>query len=138
MAIVGFNFTRVSAERGTPARGRIEVKNNVQIKEVEKTDFSFGAAKQAGLKIIFEFKSVYNPKIGEIALEGELLDIEDEKSVQEVLGEWKKKKKLPDNIMSMVINSILTKCNIEALIMSKELNLPPPIPMPKVVAKPKQ
>jgi len=32
----------------------------------------------------------------------------------------------------MVINSILGRCNIQALIMSKELNMPPPIPMPKV------
>lgn len=138
MAIVGFNFTKVSAERGTPARGRIEVKNNVQIKEVEKTDFSFGAAKQAGLKMIFEFKSVYNPRIGEIAFEGEILDLEDDKVVQDVLGEWKKKKKLPDQLMSTIINAILTKCNIQALVMSRDLNLPPPIPMPKVLVKPKQ
>ncbi|PIN86641.1 hypothetical protein COV19_03960 [Candidatus Woesearchaeota archaeon CG10_big_fil_rev_8_21_14_0_10_44_13] len=132
MAMVGFNFTKISAERKAIPRGKLGVKNNVSIKEVEKTDLFLGSLKQNGLKILFEFRSIYEPKIGEILLEGEILDMEDEKIIEDVLKGWKKSKKLPDGLMNMVINSILGRCNIQALIMSKELNMPPPIPMPKV------
>lgn len=136
MAIVGFNFTKISAERKSAPKGKIGVKNNISIKEVEKTDLFLGSTKQPGLKIIFEFASIYEPKIGEIALQGEILDIEDEKIVNDVLKGWKSSKKLPDSLMSMVVNSMLTRCNIQALIMSKELMLPPPIPLPKMGQKP--
>ena len=41
-------------------------------------------------------------------------------------------KKIAKDIMSRVLNAVLAKCNIEALILSQEVNLPPPIPLPKV------
>lgn len=132
MAIVGFSFTKISAERKEIPRGKLGIKNNVSVKDVAKTELFLGSMKQNGLKIIFEFKSVYEPKIGEIVLEGEILDMEDEKIVEDVLKGWKKNKKLPDGLMNMVVNSLLNKCNIQALIMSKELNMPPPIPLPRV------
>ncbi|MFC1732644.1 hypothetical protein ACFL6I_20265 [candidate division KSB1 bacterium] len=136
MAIVGFSFTKISAEKNSAAKGKIGIKNNVSIKEVEKTDLHLGTAKQTGLKIKYEYKSVYEPKMGEILLQGEVLDLEDEKIIQDVLKGWKKNKKLPDGLMTLVINSILTRCNIQALIMSKELALPPPIPLPKMGKQP--
>lgn len=138
MAIVGFNFTKISAEKKSAPKGRIGIKNNVSVKEVEKTDLFLGSMKQNGLKITFEFKSVYEPKMGEIVLQGEILDMEDEKIIQDVLKDWKKNKKLPDSLMNMVVNSILNRCNIQALIMSKELAMPPPIPLPKLGQRPAQ
>lgn len=136
MAIVGFNFTKISAEKKAVPKGKIGIKNNVSIKDVEKTDLFLGSAKQAGIKIKYEFKSIYEPKMGEIVLQGEILDLEDEKIIQDVLKGWKKNKKLPEGLMSMVVNSILNRCNIQALIMSKELAMPPPIPLPRVGQKP--
>ena len=52
--------------------------------------------------------------------------------VKEVLDGWKKDKKLPKEIMTTILNSVLTKCNIQALILSEQINLPPPIPLPKL------
>ena len=40
-----------------------------------------------------------------------------------------------EEVMAQVINSVLTKSNIQALILSRDVNLPPPIPMPKVNMK---
>ena len=48
---------------------------------------------------------------------------------------WKKNKAIPKEAMTAVINTALTKCNIQALILSQQVNLPPPIPLPKVGAK---
>ena len=46
-----------------------------------------------------------------------------------------KDKKIPKEVMTPVLNNILAKSNVEALVLSRELNLPPPIPLPKVEVK---
>ena len=37
--------------------------------------------------------------------------------------------------MSKVLNFVLAKCNIKALALSQDVNLPPQIPLPKLTAK---
>ncbi len=130
--IVGFGFTKLSAEKKEAAKGKIDINNNVSIKDVKEDSFSLGNDKQNVLKFIFEFTSKYEPAIGTILFEGELLYLEDSKKTKEILTSWKKEKKIPKEIMAGLLNTILTKCNVQALILSQEVNLPPPIPMPKV------
>ena len=130
--IVGFGFTKLSAERKEAAKGKIDINNNVTIKNVEEADISFGSNKQNVIKFIFEFTSKYEPNVGMILFEGELLYMEDPKKTKEILTSWKKDKKVPKELMAGLLNTILTKCNIQALILSQEINLPAPIPMPKV------
>lgn len=135
--IVGFGFKKLSAEKYDAAAGKIDINNNVSIKDVQEDSFSFGKEKQSILKFMFEFTSKYNPSVGTILFEGELLYLEDQKKIKEILSSWKKDKKVPKEIMAGLLNTILTKCNIQALILSQEVNLPPPIPLPKVqVASP--
>ena len=130
--IVGFGFTKLSAERKEAAKGKIDINNNVTIKNVEEADISLGKDKQNVAKFLFEFTSKYEPNVGIILFEGELLYMEDPKKIKELLAGWKKDKKIPSEIMANLLNTILTKCNVQALILSQEINLPPPIPMPKV------
>lgn len=135
MAIVAFNFNKISVERKGVPRGKINIKNNISIKDVQKADLSLGKAKQAGLRFIFEYVSKYDPNVGEVKLEGDVLDLEEEKKVKEILDGWKKNKKLPQDLTAAVINNVLNKCNIQALVLSKEVNLPPPINLPRVGVK---
>ena len=130
--IVGFGFTKLSAEKHEAAKGKIDINNNVSIKDVKEDNFTFGKNEQNVIKFIFEFTSKYEPAIGTILFEGELLYMEDPKKAKEILSSWKKDKKIPKDIMAGLLNTILTKCNVQALILSQEVNLPPPIPMPKV------
>ncbi len=132
MAIVGFSFDKMSVERKGAVKGKVNIKNNVSIKSVEKTDLSLGSAKQDGLRFTFEFVASYEPKIGEILLGGEVLDLQPEKKVEEVVKSWKKDKKVDGALMTQVLNTVLSRCNVQALILSKDMNLPPHIPLPKV------
>jgi len=102
---------------------------------VESTDLSLGKNKEAGLAFTFEFKSIYEPEIGEIIIEGEVIYLLDSKKVKEVLDRWKKESKVEAEILGDVLNAALSKCNIQALIMSRDINLPAPIPLPKVGIK---
>ena len=130
--IVGFGFTKLSAEKGEQPKGKIDINNNVTVKDVKEADISLGKGNQNVLKFMFEFTSKYGPNVGTILFEGELLYLEDSKKTKEILSMWKKDKKIPKELMGSLLNAILTKCNVKALILSQEVNLPPPVPLPKV------
>ena len=132
MAIVGFNFAKINVERKEVQRGKINISNNVAIKDVESTDISLGKEKQNALKFTFEFTSKFEPKIGSILLGGDLIYLGDAKKVKEVLDGWKNDKSIPKDVMTSILNTVLTKCNIQALILSQDVNLPPPVPLPRV------
>ena len=134
--IVGFSFKKLSAERHEAAKGKIDINNNVTIKDVQEDSFSLGKSNQNVLRFTFEFTSKYEPNVGNILFEGDLLYMEETKITKEILGSWKKDKRIPKDIMAGLLNTILTKCNVQALILSQEVNLPPPIPMPKVQIAP--
>jgi hypothetical protein len=135
--IVGFGFTKLSAEKNANSKGKIEINNNVTIKSVEEADVPLGRDKQAALKIVFNFISKYSPDMGSINFEGEIIYMADGKKGKEIVASWKKDKKLPKDLMAPILNTVLTRCNIKALILSQEVNLPPPIPLPKVSLEPK-
>ena len=79
MTIVGFNFTKLNTEKHGGIQGRIKVANNVNIKEVDETDLNLGSSQQKGLRFQFQFTSKYEPDIGSITIEGNVLYIEEEK-----------------------------------------------------------
>ena len=132
MGIVGFNFSKMNIEKLSPVKGKISISNNVSITSVEKTNLELGQSKEDALKFTFEFTSQYDPKVGIINLMGDVIFMEDDKKIADIEAQWKKDKKIPKEVMTNVLNHVLNKCNIQALILSKDLNLPPPIPLPKV------
>ena len=132
---MGLQFNKIVVEKIGPARGKIGVNSNVSLTDVTKTEFGFGKEKQDAVKFNFEFTSNYEPKIATITLNGSLVYLEKPAKVEELTKGWKKDKKVPKEVMTAVLNSILARCNIEALVLAREVNLPPPIPMPKVRVK---
>ena len=134
MTIVGFNFTKLEAEKKDMIKGKINVSNNVTISKVEEKKLAIGNDKQKVLAFTFEFVSKYEPNIGSIKFTGDVLFMDDSKKVKEILDGWEKDKKLPKEIMPGILNTALNKCNIQALILSEQINLPPPIPLPKLQA----
>lgn len=132
MTIIGFNFNRIDVEKKGSAGGKISISNNVSIKDIADTDLSLGTEKQKAMKFIFEFTSKYEPNVGKILLGGEVLFLEETSKVKMIIEDWKKNKRVEKGLMSAILNTVLTKCNVQALILSQEVNLPSPIPLPKV------
>ncbi|MBR9690533.1 hypothetical protein GOV08_02500 [Candidatus Woesearchaeota archaeon] len=135
MTIVGFLFTKMNAEKKEGVKGKINISNNISIKDVAQAKVSFGAKDQQGIGFHFHFKSKYEPKAGEISFDGNVLYLIDKKDAKKILDNWKKDKKIEKTVMRNILNTVLTRCNIQALILSKEIGLPPPIPLPKVGSK---
>lgn len=132
MTVVGLTFHKIVAERGAGDKGQIKISNNVIIDDVTQSNITLGSQSQDGLKFSFVYKSAYDPDFGSIELSGTLVFLEEPKKTKEILAGWTKDKVLPPEVMKNTMNAILGRCNIQALLLSKEINLPPPVPLPKV------
>lgn len=134
MTVVGFSFTKINAEKKNNVSGRVNINNNVAIKNVEKIKLPLGTAAQNALKFTFNFIAKYEPDAGQIDLTGELIYLDAEKKITEIEKKWAKEKKLEQGLMTALLNQVLSKANLEALLLGRELNLPPCVPMPRVNA----
>ena len=131
MSIIGFNFKKISAEKDNKVTGKINIKNNLSIKNVEQEKLSLGKSEDV-LSFNFRYSVDYEPQVGKIVLEGNILCMEDPKKVKSILDSWKKDKKIPEDIAPPILNTILARCNIKSLTISQDLNLPPHIRLPIV------
>ena len=68
-------------------------------------------------------------------LEGAVLYMGEKKANEKILKGWKKDKKIPKDVVTIIINTILNKCHIEAILLSKEIGLPPPVKLPAIQDK---
>ena len=133
MTILGMNFLSITAEKKGVLGGKVSINNNVTITELQSVDAAIGKEKQKALRFLFEFSSKYEPGFGGITIRGEVIYIVgDEKKAKELTEGWKKDKKVPPEIMRPIMDIILARANVEAIILSRDMNLPPPLPMPKV------
>lgn len=132
MTIVGFSFTKMHVEKLGAPRGKVSIESNVTVTGVDKFDMSVGTSKQDGVKFTFEYLTMYEPNVAEIKLAGEVFYMNSVEKVKEVLDQWRKKKTVSKDVLVDVMNACLTKCNIQAIVLSDDLNLPPPIEMPRV------
>lgn len=134
MTMVGLNFTKISAER-TGTSENVRVESNVAITNV--IEAKMPDPKKQILKFQFQFTAKYEPSIGLIDLKGELIEMYDKELGAKIVEGWSKQKSLYKEIAPRVLNAILAKSNVEAILMSRELGLPSPVQMPKVEVKPK-
>ena len=131
MAIVKINLHKVNAERNLEAAGgQIRINNNVSIKNVE--DMAFDMEGKKGLKFTFTFNCSYEPELGKIEVEGQILFVDTAAKIIEVKKSWDENKRIPVDIMEQVVNAALHKGNIQAIKISEEVSLPSPLPLPKV------
>ncbi len=135
MTIVKISLFKVHAERNVDVKGgQVNIKNNVSITNVE--DLDFGVPGKNGLKFTFNFTCLYQPELGNIEVHGQVIFAGDEETIKATQDSWKADKKIPLPVMREVVNAALHKGNIQAIKVSEEVNLPSPLPLPKVNPEP--
>ncbi len=133
MALVGFSFTKIVAEKKPVTEHNVKVDSNVSVNTV--TELNISDAKKSLLKFEFTFLCKYEPGVGSIEFSGEMVEIYDKEFGVRVVESWGKDKKLPKEILASIFNTILTRSNIEAIVISREIGLPSPLQMPKLEVK---
>lgn len=131
MPIIGFNLKSIKAvneEKNT--KGEVNINSTPTIKSVEKRDLDIT---KDVIAVQFDFKTVYEPKIGEISFEGEILYKTDD--VKKILKAWKDDKKLDDSVAVEILNNIFRRCLTKANTLSDDVRLPPPVQFPVIQKK---
>lgn len=131
MSIIGFNFTKMSAEKMEATKAKISIKNSINITKVEDTSISLGDKGQKGMKITFSYILDYQPNFGKIELGCNFIMMEEAQVVDKAIEAWMNKKPLTKEIMEKLTNYAMSKCAIQSLILAKEVNLPSAIKLPK-------
>ena len=136
MQIIGFNLTKVSGERQEGFSGDLDLKQNLNIDEIKEDEIKI--SKQKVLNVTFTFGLDYTEnKLGNIEIKGKIVILPEKDEMKIVLKKWETKE-LPDAFKLFVFNFILSKCNIKALQLEDELNLPPHVQLPKLSSKPNE
>ena len=134
MPIVGLSFNSIEARRGSIPKGEIKVNSSPKINEIKEVDVD-GIGKKA-LALNFEFLTEYQPDIGKIKVEGEMVYMSE--SSAKILAQWKKNKTLPEDASVEVLNQLFRKCLLKVSNIAEDLQLPIPIQIPRVMAKAKE
>jgi len=129
MKLIGFNFSKISIEKKSDKKENLKINTNINIVDISEIKTDFFNSKEILLGVQFNYTIDYSPSIAKIFFEGNILLSIDPKEAKEILKEWKSKK-LQDNFRNIVFNIVFRKCNIKALQIEDEMNLPLHLPMP--------
>jgi len=129
MKIIGFNLTKILTEKKENHNGKIQISQNIDIKDLIKDKIPISNEEILNLK--FNFTIDYSDNVGKLEFEGFLILLPEKDELKDFLKAWKDKK-IPDSSRVPLFNFIMSKCNIKALNLEDELGLPYHIPMPRV------
>lgn len=140
MQVIGFNFTKIQAERKPLVSPSMNINTNIEFNNVEKEKVEL--LKEAeSLKLSFKFSIAYVKKEekkeseeAKVIFEGFLVLASFSEEAKDILKEWKKKQ-VPQNLRVPLFNIILKKCSVRALQLEEELSLPVHVPFPQISAQ---
>jgi len=124
MLKVNVAITNISAERFwdlQKAIPPIQIGTNINVISIEKN-------KNGVLIVPFVLSINYNPSIAQINLKGSAYVVGEPKEIEKVLKDHEKKQPPPP----MIVQSIANFAFIESVLISRTLNIPPPVPLPKI------
>ena len=81
-------------------------------------------------KVAIDFRFMANYQgLGVISIEGSLLY---EGDAKDIARQWRSQRKKPDDVATEVHQAIMSNCIPEAVIIARDIRLPPPVPLPPI------
>jgi hypothetical protein len=124
MIRVNVAVANISADRFWDIRKPIppiQINTNMNMVSVDKKA-------DGSLEVPFVFTINYNPSIAQISLKGNAYVSGDKSEIDKVLKDYEEKKPPPQLIVQSISNVVF----IESVLISRTLNIPPPIPLPQI------
>src|SRR4030065_136515 len=124
MIRVNVAITNISAERFWDIRKPIppiQIGTNINVVGMEKNP-------DGTLEVPFVLAINYNPSIAQISLKGSAYVSGDKNEIEKVLKDHEEKKPPPQLVVQSISNIVF----IESVLISRTLNIPPPIPLPQI------
>lgn len=136
MKIIGFSLTKISIEKKENKKGNVSVKNSLDVENISEEEVPI--SNKPALKIDFFYIIDYEPNVAKVEIKGSVITIDEKEESKDILKEWKSKKTYTHESKLGLFNFILSKCNLKALLLEEELDLPLHIPFPKLVSEQKK
>jgi len=117
-------IANISADRFWDVRKPIppiQISTNINMVGMEKKP-------DGSLEVPFVLTINYNPSIAQISLKGSAYVSGDKSEIDKVLKDYEEKKPPPQLIVQSISNVVF----IESVLISRTLNIPPPIPLPQI------
>jgi len=124
MINVNVAIANISAERFLDIRKPIppiQISTNINLVGVEKEP-------DGSLEVPFVLTIAYNPSIAQISLKGTAHVTGDRNELDKIVEDYNAKKPPP----AVIVQSISNVVFIESVLISRPLNIPPPIPLPQI------
>ena len=135
MPIIGMKFDSMEAKReNTPQKGEIKVNSSPKITSAKI--LTLPSISKKVLALNFDFVTTYSPDIGEIKISGEILYMNEDNP--KILKQWQAKKSLPEQTNIEVLNHLFRQCLLKVANIADDLQLPPPLAIPRVAPKQKE
>ena len=127
MPVIGIGLTKIDAKKLEEITGAVKVNSGMNVTDIK--EISLPAFKTKGLNIEFEYRTKYindktNKNLAEINIDGNVVFVGDEQ--EKILKDWKKDKSMTDIVKFEVIRVVSDKCSKKAILLSDDLQLPPP------------
>lgn len=124
MLRVNVVLSSISAERFWDIRKPvppIQISTNINVVGMEKKQ-------DESLEVPFVLSIIYNPSIAQLSLKGNAYVVGEKDDVDKVLKDYEQKKPPAPIIVQSISNVVF----IESVLISRSLNIPPPIPLPQI------
>jgi len=99
----------------------VQIATNLNVVGINKKDEEL-------LEVPFVFTINYTPGVAQISLKGKSQVTGSKDELQQILKDHKEKKHPPPIVMQTISNIVF----LESVIVCRSLNIPPPIPLPKI------
>jgi len=124
MIRVNVSVTNISADRYWDMRKPIppiQINTNLNLVGMEKKP-------DDSLEVPFVLTITYNPSVAQLSLKGKAFVACDKGELDKVYKDYEEKKPPPPIIVQSISNVVF----IESVVISRTLNIPPPIPLPQI------
>jgi len=134
MPVIGMTLSSMQGRRDKSPSGEIKVNSTPKVTEIREVKISTVDKKALDMK--FDFTTKYTPEIGEITISGNILFLAENN--EPILKHWKEKRQIPEAISVEVLNHLFRRCLLKTANIAEDLQLPPPLQLPRVKAPEKK
>jgi hypothetical protein len=124
MIRVNVSITNISADRLWDIKKpipQIQINTNINLVGMEKKS-------DDSIEVPFVLAINYNPTIAQISMKGTAYVSGDKNEIDKIFKENEDKKAPPQIVLQSISNVVF----IESVLISRTLNIPPPIPLPQI------